>query len=92
MSDSYNIRNDILASLHNHANNWLGFALARAPMELQATLQVSGSFIGVCHRLIRFSEIFGFQPTECVGTIDRARRFRRVAVRSSYRAIGEEAW
>ncbi|KAL5511303.1 STT4 [Sanghuangporus vaninii] len=39
MSDSYKTRNDILASLHSHSNNWLGLALARAPIELQSTLQ-----------------------------------------------------
>ena len=41
MTDSYKARNDILSALHTHANNWLGLALARAPIELQATLQVS---------------------------------------------------
>lgn len=40
MSDSYKTRNDILTALHSNANNWFGLALARAPIELQATLQV----------------------------------------------------
>ena len=92
MSDSYKIRNDILASLHNYANNWLGLALARAPMELQGSLQVPGSFAGGHLRLTRFIEIFGLQPIERVDSIDRARRFRRAPVRSGYRTIGKEAW
>lgn len=40
LSDSYQTRNDILHDLHIHANTWLGLALARAPLEIQSTLQV----------------------------------------------------
>ncbi|TRM58568.1 hypothetical protein BD626DRAFT_550606 [Schizophyllum amplum] len=39
LTDSYVVRNEILEKLHRNANNWLDLALARAPMELRATLQ-----------------------------------------------------
>ncbi|THH11990.1 hypothetical protein EW145_g299 [Phellinidium pouzarii] len=39
LSDSYTTRNEILSRLHSNANTWFGLALARAPIELQATLQ-----------------------------------------------------
>ncbi|KAL1668533.1 hypothetical protein GGF50DRAFT_96468 [Schizophyllum commune] len=39
LTDSYIVRNEILEKLHRNANNWLDLALARAPMELKATLQ-----------------------------------------------------
>ncbi|KAF9526949.1 hypothetical protein CPB83DRAFT_856867 [Crepidotus variabilis] len=39
VTDSYQVRNDILAQLKRNANNWFELALARAPMELQSTLQ-----------------------------------------------------
>ncbi|KAI5120463.1 hypothetical protein M0805_006483 [Coniferiporia weirii] len=39
LSDSYRTRNDILLSLHTNADTWFSLALARAPIELQATLQ-----------------------------------------------------
>ena len=38
--DNYAVRNDILAVLQRHANKWFELALGRAPIELQATLQV----------------------------------------------------
>ena len=40
LTDSYKIRNELLARLHTDANTWFGLALARAPVEFQATLQV----------------------------------------------------
>ncbi|KAG6853905.1 hypothetical protein C0991_012574 [Blastosporella zonata] len=39
MSDDYKRRNDILGQLYRNANNWFELALARAPIELQSTLQ-----------------------------------------------------
>ena len=45
LTDSYIVRNEILEKLHRNANNWLDLALARAPMELKATLQVSTMFL-----------------------------------------------
>ncbi|KAH8117021.1 hypothetical protein DFH11DRAFT_1687803 [Phellopilus nigrolimitatus] len=39
LSDSYKTRNDVLNLLHTNANIWFGNVLARAPIELQATLQ-----------------------------------------------------
>ncbi|KAG9226590.1 hypothetical protein CCMSSC00406_0006185 [Pleurotus cornucopiae] len=39
LSDDYQVRNDILAHLHRNATTWFDFALARAPIELQSTLQ-----------------------------------------------------
>lgn len=39
LSDSYASRNEILSQLYKHANKWLEAATARAPIELQATLQ-----------------------------------------------------
>ncbi|KAL4260020.1 PI3/PI4-kinase family protein [Pleurotus pulmonarius] len=39
LSDDYQVRNDILAHLHRNATAWFDFALARAPIELQSTLQ-----------------------------------------------------
>lgn len=41
LTDSYQIRNDILAQLKRNANTWFELALGRAPMELHSTLQVS---------------------------------------------------
>lgn len=38
--DNYVVRNEILALLQRHSMTWLDAALARAPTELQATLQV----------------------------------------------------
>ena len=40
LTDSYKVRNEILGQLHRNANNWFQLALARAPIELQSTLQV----------------------------------------------------
>lgn len=34
------MRNEILAQLHRNAIAWLGLAINRAPVEVQATLQV----------------------------------------------------
>ncbi|KAF9475060.1 hypothetical protein BDN70DRAFT_996680 [Pholiota conissans] len=39
LSDSYQVRNDILGQLKRNANTWFELALGRAPMELQSTLQ-----------------------------------------------------
>ncbi|CAE7106800.1 unnamed protein product [Rhizoctonia solani] len=39
LSDSYASRNEILSQLYKHANRWLEAATARAPIEIQATLQ-----------------------------------------------------
>ncbi|KAF8579311.1 atypical/PIKK/PI4K protein kinase [Ramaria rubella] len=39
LTDSYSTRNEILTQLHRNANNWFTIALARAPIEFQATLQ-----------------------------------------------------
>ncbi|QRV86070.1 phosphatidylinositol 3- and 4-kinase [Ceratobasidium sp. AG-Ba] len=39
LSDSYASRNEILSQLYKHANKWLEAATARAPIEIQATLQ-----------------------------------------------------
>ncbi|KDR73543.1 hypothetical protein GALMADRAFT_227988 [Galerina marginata CBS 339.88] len=39
LTDSYQVRNDILGQLKRNANNWFELALGRAPMELQSTLQ-----------------------------------------------------
>ncbi|KAG6828586.1 hypothetical protein H0H92_007376 [Tricholoma furcatifolium] len=39
MTDNYERRNDILEQLYHHANRWFELALARAPIELQSTLQ-----------------------------------------------------
>ncbi|PPQ98140.1 hypothetical protein CVT26_003184 [Gymnopilus dilepis] len=39
LTDSYQVRNDILGQLKRNANNWFELALGRAPMELQTTLQ-----------------------------------------------------
>lgn len=39
LNDDYQVRNDILAHLHRNATAWFDFALARAPIELQSTLQ-----------------------------------------------------
>ncbi|KAK0497081.1 hypothetical protein EDD18DRAFT_1165281 [Armillaria luteobubalina] len=39
LTDSYQVRNEILAQLHRNANNWFELALGRAPVELQSTLQ-----------------------------------------------------
>ncbi|KAJ6502153.1 hypothetical protein C8R45DRAFT_975566 [Mycena sanguinolenta] len=39
LTDSYTVRNEILGQLHRNANNWFELALARAPVELQSTLQ-----------------------------------------------------
>ena len=38
--DSYEVRNEILALLQRHSTTWFDAALTRAPIELQATLQV----------------------------------------------------
>lgn len=40
LSDSYQVRNDMLGQLKRNANTWFELALGRAPMELQSTLQV----------------------------------------------------
>ena len=40
LTDSYQIRKEILGQLKRNANNWFELALGRAPMELQSTLQV----------------------------------------------------
>jgi hypothetical protein len=40
LTDSYTVRNEILAQLQRNANNWFELALGRAPVELQSTLQV----------------------------------------------------
>lgn len=56
MSDSYKTRNDILSLLHSHANNWLGLALARAPIVLQATLQVNTFLVFVLFVPLRASQ------------------------------------
>ncbi|KAK7467455.1 Phosphatidylinositol 4-kinase stt4 [Stygiomarasmius scandens] len=39
MTDSYQVRNEILLQLQRNANNWFELALGRAPIELQSTLQ-----------------------------------------------------
>ncbi|KAL0946563.1 hypothetical protein HGRIS_012767 [Hohenbuehelia grisea] len=39
LSDNYQVRNEILTILHRNANNWFELAIARAPIELQSTLQ-----------------------------------------------------
>ncbi|KAF8163506.1 hypothetical protein B0H34DRAFT_795214 [Crassisporium funariophilum] len=39
LTDSYQVRNEILGQLKRNANNWFELALGRAPMELQSTLQ-----------------------------------------------------
>ncbi|KAG8721515.1 phosphatidylinositol-4- kinase [Ceratobasidium sp. 394] len=39
LSDSYASRNDVLSQLYKHTNKWLETATARAPIEIQATLQ-----------------------------------------------------
>ncbi|KAF8891248.1 hypothetical protein BD779DRAFT_1514119 [Infundibulicybe gibba] len=39
LTDSYEIRNDILGQLHRNSHGWLELALGRAPVELQSTLQ-----------------------------------------------------
>ncbi|CAE6400878.1 unnamed protein product, partial [Rhizoctonia solani] len=39
LSDSYASRNEILSQLYKHVNKWLESATARAPIEIQATLQ-----------------------------------------------------
>ncbi|KAG5638985.1 hypothetical protein H0H81_008206 [Sphagnurus paluster] len=39
LTDDYQKRNEILGQLHRNANSWFELALARAPIELQATLQ-----------------------------------------------------
>ena len=41
LTDSYQVRNEILILLKRNANSWLELALSRAPMELHSTLQVS---------------------------------------------------
>ena len=41
LTDSYQIRKEILGQLKRNANNWFELALGRAPMELQSTLQVN---------------------------------------------------
>lgn len=41
LTDSYIVRKDILGQLQRNTNNWFKLALARAPIELQSTLQVS---------------------------------------------------
>jgi len=43
MTDSYQVRNEILLQLQRNANNWFELALGRAPIELQSTLQVGQS-------------------------------------------------
>lgn len=43
LTDEYKVRNEILAQLLKHTNSWFQLALARAPVELQATLQVYSS-------------------------------------------------
>lgn len=40
LTDDYRVRNEILRQLQRHAGNWFELALSRAPIELQATLQV----------------------------------------------------
>lgn len=40
LPDSYKARNEILATLKANAISWFSRALARAPIELQTTLQV----------------------------------------------------
>lgn len=40
LTDSYQVRNEILAQLHRNAKGWFELALGRAPIELQSTLQV----------------------------------------------------
>ncbi|KAF7980170.1 hypothetical protein HWV62_39641 [Athelia sp. TMB] len=39
LTDSYAVRKQILGQLQRNANNWFQLALARAPIELQSTLQ-----------------------------------------------------
>lgn len=40
LTDSYIVRNDIAATLHKNAENWLHLAVSRAPFEVQAIMQV----------------------------------------------------
>lgn len=40
LSDSYQTRNGMLSRLHMTSDTWFELALARAPIEFQATLQV----------------------------------------------------
>jgi phosphatidylinositol 4-kinase len=40
LTDNYKVRNDILGQLQRSSQNWFELALGRAPVELQATLQV----------------------------------------------------
>ncbi len=40
LSDSYKTRNEMLNQLQLNTNTWFGLALARSPIEFQATLQV----------------------------------------------------
>ena len=42
--DNYEVRNEILALLQRHSMTWFDAALARAPTELQATLQVRAEY------------------------------------------------
>ncbi|KDQ11709.1 hypothetical protein BOTBODRAFT_147082 [Botryobasidium botryosum FD-172 SS1] len=39
LTDSYAVRNEMLAQLYKNANEWLSLAITRAPIEVQATLQ-----------------------------------------------------
>lgn len=43
LSDSYEVRADILAQLTRNSQHWFELALGRAPVELQSTLQASDS-------------------------------------------------
>jgi hypothetical protein len=47
LGDSYAVRKELLALLYKNAQSWFGLAIARAPMEVQVTLQVGLLFNGL---------------------------------------------
>lgn len=53
LTDSYNVRSEILTQLQKNATTWFELALGRAPVELQSTLQVC-QFIYLCNNVNTF--------------------------------------
>jgi phosphatidylinositol 4-kinase len=41
LTDDYAVRNEIASQLYSVSRRWLTFAISRAPIEVQSTLQVS---------------------------------------------------
>lgn len=76
LSDSYTTRNEMLSRLHMMSKCWFELALARAPIEFQATLQVSLNELTVGDKLI--NEILEISDYESVADDDEFIRVWRI--------------